>query len=912
MPPTAVIPDRVVRHRLAGEDVVRYALVVAFAIVLYLFVLYPLLHVIWRSLLDPAGGFVGLANYRRYFGTPAIAASIWNSLAVSLVSMGLTVALAFGYAYGLTRTLMRWRGLFRIVAMLPLFAPSLVQALAFIYVFGNNGIFTRTTGYHGGIYGPTGIVAAEVFYCFPHALLILMAALSATDARLYDAARTLGASPLKTFLTVTLPGVKFGLVSACFVVFTLVITDFGAPKAIGGKFSVMATEIYNQVSGQQNFTMGATVSVVLLIPAVIAFLVDRLVQRRRYALVTSSARPLAPARRPLADWAAFGYCALIAGAIAGMYWLSVLSVARWPYNFTPTLRHYRFDTVGGYTPLWNSVYVAGLTALVGTVLTFVGAYVVEKCRTRNSLLTCVSSARVIRAWCCGVHLHVQQGRQPAQRPLARSHPDHLERHPLLPCRSHRHDLAQADGRRVRERLGLAGRAVLPDVLAGHGADRPAVHRRDQHVLLPQRDGDALGGGLPGGARHGAGRGRGAPDGRRGRHRAGRRHVGVHHRHRPDGARGVLGPDAGREPAHPGLARDSRKFYATKGVMNSILVNIDAYRGRFFEVLQETERTQTAVMTIAPAATVAPRRPTRATRWSSWWRAGRSRRLNARSPCGRVRADPGGRAAPRAEPGLAAALPPHRLRAPGLLAMTVAGKTALVTGAARGIGLAIATRLAGDGARVALLDQDADAVETAARAIGRGALALAGDVTRAEDVNSAVGRVESAWGRLDVLVNNAGITGRSFPIWELSDEDWQRVIDVDLTSVFLCCRAAVKVMLRQGAGRIVNIASIAGKEGNPTLVPYSAAKAGIIGLTTALAKEVATRGIFVNAVAPAVIGTELLKQMEQSTVDLLVSKIPMGRVGRPEEVAALVAWLASDECSFSTGAVYDLSGGRATY
>jgi 3-oxoacyl-[acyl-carrier protein] reductase len=245
-------------------------------------------------------------------------------------------------------------------------------------------------------------------------------------------------------------------------------------------------------------------------------------------------------------------------------------------------------------------------------------------------------------------------------------------------------------------------------------------------------------------------------------------------------------------------------------------------------------------------------------------------------------------------------------------MTLAGKTALVTGAARGIGLAIAGRLAAEGARVALLDQDAAALETAARAVGRGALALTGDVTRAKDVDGAVARVEQAWGRLDVLVNNAGITGRSFPIWELSDEDWQRVIDVDLTSVFLCCRAAVRVMLRQGGGRIVNIASIAGKEGNPTLVPYSSAKAGVIGLTKALAKEVATRGILVNAVAPAVIGTELLKQMEPSTVDLLVSKIPMGRVGRPEEVAALVAWLASDECSFSTGAVYDLSGGRATY
>jgi 2-dehydro-3-deoxy-L-rhamnonate dehydrogenase (NAD+) len=245
-------------------------------------------------------------------------------------------------------------------------------------------------------------------------------------------------------------------------------------------------------------------------------------------------------------------------------------------------------------------------------------------------------------------------------------------------------------------------------------------------------------------------------------------------------------------------------------------------------------------------------------------------------------------------------------------MPLIDKTALVTGAARGIGLAIATRLAADGLRVALLDQDGDGVEAAARSIGRGALALVGDVTRTKDVDGAVAGVESAWGRLDVLVNNAGITGRSFPIWELSDDDWQRVIDVDLTSVFLCSRAAVKVMLRQGSGRIVNIASIAGKEGNPTLVPYSTAKAGVIGLTKALAKEVATRGILVNAVAPAVIGTELLEQMERSTVDLLVSKIPMGRVGKPEEVAALVAWLASDECSFSTGAVYDLSGGRATY
>src|SRR5882672_12431864 len=321
----SAIPDRTVRHRLAGEDLIRHGLVAVFAIVLFLFVLYPLLHVIWRSLLDAAGRFVGLANYRRYFGTPAIAASIWNSLSVSFLSMVITVALAFGYAYGLTRTLMPCRGLFRTVAMLPLFAPSLVQALVFIYVFGNNGIFTRATGYNVGIYGAKGIILAEVFYCFPHALLILAAALGATDARLYDAARTLGAGPVKTFLTVTLPGVKYGLVSACFVVFTLAITDFGAPKAIGGKFSVMATEIYNQVSGQQNFTMGATVSVVLLIPAVLAFLVDRMVQRRQYALVTASSKPLVPERQPWKDRSFLAYCGLIAAFIAAIYAVILVS-----------------------------------------------------------------------------------------------------------------------------------------------------------------------------------------------------------------------------------------------------------------------------------------------------------------------------------------------------------------------------------------------------------------------------------------------------------------------------------------------------------------------------------------------------------------------------------------------------------
>jgi iron(III) transport system permease protein len=366
-----------------GERALGRLLLAAFGLFLLVFLAWPMAQVLWRSLLDNDGRFIGLANYARYVQTPAIAASITNSLAVSLAAMGLTVGLAFVYAYALTRTRMPGRGVFRVVAMLPIFAPSLVSAIAFVYAFGNNGLVTRTTGINVGIYGAKGIVLAEVFYCFPHAMLVLVAALGAADGRLYDAAAALGASRLRIFLTVTLPGVKFGLMSACFVVFTLVITDFGVPKVVGGKFPVMATEIYNQVIGQQNFTMGATVSVVLLVPALLACLVDRRVQRRQYALVSSSARPLAPGRSPAVQSILFGYCALVAACIVGIYAVILLSsvVTRWPYNFALTLKHYRFDTIGGYTALANSVWVAALTAVAGTLVTFAGAYLVEKRRT---------------------------------------------------------------------------------------------------------------------------------------------------------------------------------------------------------------------------------------------------------------------------------------------------------------------------------------------------------------------------------------------------------------------------------------------------------------------------------------------------------------------------------------------------
>jgi NAD(P)-dependent dehydrogenase (short-subunit alcohol dehydrogenase family) len=241
-----------------------------------------------------------------------------------------------------------------------------------------------------------------------------------------------------------------------------------------------------------------------------------------------------------------------------------------------------------------------------------------------------------------------------------------------------------------------------------------------------------------------------------------------------------------------------------------------------------------------------------------------------------------------------------------------GRNAVVTGGAAGIGFAIAQRLVLSGARVSLWDRDDAALAQGAKALGGATHTARLDVSDETEVKLAFDETVRSLGRVDILVCSAGITGPNMPTWEYPVADWKQVLDINLTGVFLCNKTVVSHMQKSDYGRIVNIASIAGKEGNPNASAYSASKAGVISLTKSLGKEVAKSGIRVNCVTPAAVKTGMFAQMTQAHIDFMLSKIPMGRFGQVEEIAALVAWLCSEECSFSTGAVFDLSGGRAVY
>ncbi len=373
--PVKVAPLRISERHVAG------ALILALCAVLVLIIALPLWALLSKSLEDTQGKFVGLANFVSYATTPSLFYSLLNSLLVAGVTTVIVVPLAFLYAYALRRSCIPAKGAFYAAAMVPVFAPSLLSGLALIYLFGNQGIL-KSLMMGASLYGPIGIIAAEVLYCFPHAMLILVTALALSDGRLREAADAMGTSRWRIFHTITLPGARYGVISATFVVFTLVITDFGIPKVIGGQFSVLATDAYRQVVGQQNFPMGAVVGIILLVPAVLAFFVDRVVQRRQSAMLSARAVPYVPRPDRRRDLALLGFVGLIALAIVGPYAVAFWGsfVKYWPYNLSLTLSNYDFAQVepDGWGTYANSLMLASLTAVIGTALIFTGAYLIEK------------------------------------------------------------------------------------------------------------------------------------------------------------------------------------------------------------------------------------------------------------------------------------------------------------------------------------------------------------------------------------------------------------------------------------------------------------------------------------------------------------------------------------------------------
>lgn len=370
-----------VRASLSMDDWIMRGALVVLSVWLSVAVILPLYSLLSKSFEDKDGNFLGLANFTEYFSTPALFYSIYNSLTIAIVSTVITITLAFVFAYALTRSCMRGKAIFKGIAYIPILAPSLLSAISFVYLFGNQGMIKGLL-MGNTIYGPIGIIMGEVFWTFPHALIIIMTALSLADARLYEAAESLGTSKLRTFFTVTLPGIKYGLMSSGFIVFTLVITDFGVPKVIGGQYNVLAVDVYKQVIGQQNFQMGAVVGMVLLLPAVIAFIADRLVQRKQVALLSARAVPYEPKPNKAVDTAMLVFCGIVSVMILGIIVVAAYAslIQLWPYNLSFTLDNYDFELRdgGSWGAYFNSLRMATWTAVIGTVVIFSGAYLVEK------------------------------------------------------------------------------------------------------------------------------------------------------------------------------------------------------------------------------------------------------------------------------------------------------------------------------------------------------------------------------------------------------------------------------------------------------------------------------------------------------------------------------------------------------
>ena len=356
----------------------------AAALALFLTLAWPLLMILIKSVQDKNGNYAGLAGFLAYLATPSLLSSVQHSLAFATLTTLITIPLAFGLAYAIQRSRMPFRGFFRGVALIPILAPSLLSALSLIYLFGNQGLLKSWVTFFGlqSIYGLPGMTLAMVFSAFPHALMILLSALALSDARLYEAADSMGTSTLRKFWTITLPGAKYGLVSASMVVFTMAVAEFGVVKIIGGNYNVLATDIYIQVIGQQNFAQGAVVSLLLLVPAVFAFAVDWMVQRKQRAALSARFVLYVPKPKRAFDTLMFVMSALIALAMVVMMGMAIFAsfVKLWPYNLSMSLRHYIFGLgeTGMDLAYINSVKLALFSAVAGTAFIFITAYGVEK------------------------------------------------------------------------------------------------------------------------------------------------------------------------------------------------------------------------------------------------------------------------------------------------------------------------------------------------------------------------------------------------------------------------------------------------------------------------------------------------------------------------------------------------------
>ncbi|WP_318489300.1 putative 2-aminoethylphosphonate ABC transporter permease subunit [Photobacterium leiognathi] len=371
----------IAKNAITKNNLITLAILLFILFIMGFFVIAPLFSMLQKSMQNDAGQFIGLANFAEYFSSSSVWQSIRNTLFIGVTVTSIVGLLAFCYAYALTRSCMPFKGLFSILGTAPILAPSLLPAISLIYLLGNQGIAKDLLMGHS-VYGPIGITIGLTFWCFPHALMIIKTSLRTSDARLYEAAKALNTSPIKTFFIVTLPGAKYGVISALIVVFTLVVCDFSVPKVIGGSYNILATDIFKQVVGQQNFAMGAVTSVALLVPALLAFVADRWVQKKQKGLFDSRSVAYVPKANIIRDSLCFLFCSLICLTIITIIGMAIYGslVTFWPWNTALSLNNYNFEqfSASGWQPYFNSIKLGVLVAIFGTMTIFLGAYCIEK------------------------------------------------------------------------------------------------------------------------------------------------------------------------------------------------------------------------------------------------------------------------------------------------------------------------------------------------------------------------------------------------------------------------------------------------------------------------------------------------------------------------------------------------------